>query len=306
MPATQFICPDGAKRNIKACLSHQGCRMSQRCATLPYLRHISNQRPFTRVSPSSAGNGPRYIYLKAIYEYAIDPLQMTWAVIGTAAHQLLAQHAIVENVLQEQRITHDDIEGIPDILEQDEFKPGSYLLTDYKTFGSYKVAKCLGIEATDEPVLDAHGKPIFLISGKNKGKPKTRKIFTKTAKPDLQNESLQLNQYRIMFEAAGFPVSRMQLQVIVRDGATYIAKSRGIDSNMYIIDIPRLSDASVYDFYRYLQFEVDEAFLNGWTRRCDCHESWQGRRCGGYCEVVEQCKQMDKMAIIQHKAKRRK
>ena len=39
--------------------------------------------------------------------------------------------------------------------------------------------------------------------------------------------------------------------------------------------------------------EVDEAFKTGWIRRCNDWESWNGRRCKGYCEVAAACTEMD-------------
>ena len=48
----------------------------------------------------------------------------------------------------------------------------------------------------------------------------------------VREVELQLNRYRIFFEEQGFPVSRIQIQAIPRDGGTYIAKNRGIDKLM--------------------------------------------------------------------------
>jgi len=292
MPATRFICPDKQTIAISNCLAPQGCRMNERCATVPYLRHIAKQRPFVKVTPSAAGNGARYIYLKAIHEYAIDPYAMTWAVLGTAAHELLSNREIVDNVFEEMPLSHDAMEGIPDVLERDEFNAGSYILTDYKTFGSYKVAKCLGIEKIQQALRDSDGRVVTFKSGKNKGNPKMISVFTHTGTRDIKNEMLQLNCYRIMYEAAGFPVSRMNLQVIVRDGATYIAKSRGIKENMYLIDIPRMKDGEVLGYYKALQSAVSDALITGWAPKCSAEESWDGRRCKGYCDVAKQCAEM--------------
>jgi hypothetical protein len=297
MPATRFICPNGGTVSFETCLAPNGCQSEHRCSTVPYLRHVSNQRPFTKVSPSSAGNGARMIYLKAIHEYAIAPYAMTWAVLGTAVHGLLAKHGITNNTLEEQFLQAANIKGTADLLEMDERSPGAFCLTDYKTFGSYKVAKCLGVEKVERFQWDEKGNLILLKSGKNKGKPKTKKVFTPTGKPDLANEMLQLNQYRILFESSGFPVSRMQLQVIVRDGGLYIAKSRGVFENLYIIPIPRMKDSDVVCFYANLQKQVDEAFKIGWAPKCSDAESWGGRRCEGYCEIVEHCKTMDAMEV---------
>ena len=295
MSATQFRCPDGETIEISKCLSTNGCRMGHRCATLPYLESIAYDREFKGVSPSSAGNGPRLIYLQASQPYIIDPAKRVFAVLGTGVHGKLSIHKYTHNVLSEEQLSDEDMAGIADCLEQDEAQPGYYILTDYKTYGSFKVGKCLGITQANEPILDASGQPVLLKSGKNKGKPKTHKITHKDpGKADLKEVSLQLNRYRIFFERAGFPVSRIQLQVMVRDGNTYIAKSRGIDQELYIIPVPRLDDNFVIDFYRGLQAEVDEAFETGWVRKCNEWESWEGRRCNGWCDVAEQCQLMDK------------
>lgn len=299
MPATHFYCPDGRTVEIKACLSTNGCRMSNRCATRPYLELIGFDREFKGVSPSSAGNGPRQIYLKATQGYAIDPNDRVWAAFGTSTHDKLGMHKYIHNVFSEEKLSDDEMRGIADLLEMDEGHHGLYILSDYKTWGSFKVAKALGIvvNKTDEPILDEKGNQILLKSGKNKGKPKTKiksEIITDPSKVDLKSEELQINRYRMFFEKCGFPVSRMQIQAVPRDGGTYIAKSRGIEKNLYIIPVNRLSETEVLEFYRTLSNEVEEGFKAGFVRKCNFWESWEGRKCDGYCEVSEDCKSMDK------------
>jgi hypothetical protein len=168
----------------------------------------------------------------------------------------------------------------------------AYCITDYKTFGSYKVAKCLGLKPCERDLRDNEGNVVLLKSGKNKGKPKKIKTFLRTGEPDLKNETLQLNQYRILFEAAGFHVSRMRLQIIVRDGGLYIAKSRGVDKNMYIVEIPYMKNSDVVCYYAKLQADVDAAFATGYAPRCSDEESWDGKRCSGYCDVAHECMAM--------------
>jgi CO dehydrogenase/acetyl-CoA synthase delta subunit len=183
--------------------------------------------------------------------------------------------------------------GIADVLEQDEYNYGKYTIFDYKTWGSYKVGKAMGVTAIEEEVVDNEGNLVLLKSGKNKGKPKTIKSFkTEPENIDLTNETLQLNRYRIMFEKYGFPISKMQIQAVVRDGGTYIAQSRGIERNLYLLDVPRISNSACLKFYHGLQIEVDKAFKDKWIRKCNSHESWEGRRCKGFCEVTEACKKM--------------
>lgn len=298
MPATRFLCPDNETIEIVKCLEVGGCRMGKRCATVPYLRLIGFDREWKGVSPSSAGNGPRMLYLKATKDYTIDPQGRVWAAFGTSTHEKLSIHAFTNNVLSEEKLSDNKMQGIADCLEIDENTRVSYVLSDYKTWGSYKVAKALGIvsEKIDEPVLDDNGKPIILKSGKNQGKPKTKQksiITIDPLKADLKGEELQLNRYRIFFEQCGFKVSRIQIQVVSRDGGTYLAKSRGIDKNLYIVPIKKLPDEEVLAFYDNLSGEVSEAFKTGHARKCNEWESWEGRRCEGFCEVAEYCRRHD-------------
>lgn len=258
--------------------------MHDRCATRPFLRLIGYDREWKGVSPSSAGNGPRELYLKAITHYAIDPNDRVWAAIGTGTHHNLSLHDF--DVLAEEHVKDKSIEGTADILDNSEKHPGTYILEDYKTWGSYRLMLALG--GAKVALSDEHGEPILLKSGKDKGKPKQGYVLG-VKEPELDNEILQLNRYRIAFENKGFPIMEMRLQVIPRDGGTYVAESRGITKNIYIIPIKRLPDQEVLDFYTNLQAEVDEGFRTGYVRRCTPKETWDGRKCEKYCEVKEMC-----------------
>ena len=175
----------------------------------------------------------------------------------------------------------------------------TFVITDYKNFGSFKVAKCLGLIHEEEPLLSLDGSPILLKSGKNKGKPKTTPVIRcDSDKADLKFEALQVNRYRIFFENNHFPISKMRLQVMVRDGGLYVAKARGIIKNLYLIPIPRMDDTEVLYFYNQLQEAVDEAFAIGWAPHCSAEESWNGRRCDGFCEVSEACQLMDEQPML--------
>ena len=108
----------------------------------------------------------------------------------------------------------------------------------------------------------------------------------------MKEVELQLNRYRIFFEEKGFPISRIQIQAIPRDGGTYIAQNRGIDKNLYMIPVKRLHNKDVLDFYNKLSNEVKEAFRTDYARLCNNWESWDRRRCEKYCEVKDACVQM--------------
>ena len=299
MPAKFFKCPDNQTIPIADCLKLGGCRMGERCATIPYLKAVSFDREFRGVSPSMAGNGVRRIYLKAITNYVIDPMERTWSILGTAVHGKLSAMRYISNVLSEEKLSDGQTEGTADLLELDEEIPRFHILTDYKTFGSYKVAKCLGLTQEDVPLLNPGGSPILLKSGKNKGKPKTTSVIRcDPDKADLKFEALQVNRYRIFFEDNHFPISKMRLQIMVRDGGLYVARNRGITRNLYLIPIPRMNDTEVLFFYDQLQKAVDEAFAMGWAPHCSAEESWDGRRCDGFCEISEACQLMDQQPAL--------
>lgn len=287
MPATKFLCPDQIEHPIASCLDK--CRMVTRCAPLPYLRLIGYDREYRGISPSQAGNGPRLIYLKATKPYTIDPQDRAFAALGTAVHGKLSLHDY--NVMAEERLSDEKMAGIADLLEEEE--GGGYVLTDFKTWGSYKVAKSIGVVTVDEPVLDDEGKPVLLKSGKNKGQPKTTKaVKIDPDKADTLVEQYQLNRYRMFFEAQGFSPIRCQVAAIVRDGGTYIAKNRGITKNLYLIEIPNMDDNQVNEYYNGLQTQTNSAMGVAYIRKCDAWESWDGRRCDGYCEVKIYCDKM--------------
>lgn len=289
MPAKTFFCKDGGKIEIDTCLSFRGCRMKERCAPLPYLNAASYDRVWNGISPSSAGSDARLIWLKATKNYAVDPASRAFALLGTAVHGKLALHEY--NVLAEEKLSDEQMEGTADLLEKDENEDG-YVITDYKTFGSYKIMKCLGIVSETVQIKDDNGELIRFKSGKNKGEVKTRKeIKIKPEYTDIKNEALQLNRYRLFFENNGFHITRMQLFAIVRDGGTMAARSRMITENIYIIPVPMLNDAEVLDYYSALDNKVKEAFKNNYAPKCNKELSWDGRRCNGFCEVADYCKE---------------
>jgi hypothetical protein len=268
---------------------------------LPYLRNACKDRKWKAVTPSQAFNGPRFIYLKEVCDYAEDPHDKAFAILGTGSHDRLSVHYLVKGIVAEKKFRDKVAEGIPDIVEPDEEYVGFYLLYDYKTSGSFKVALALGLEKSTEEVFDDDGNPIYYKTGRNKGKIKTRACFVPNrskAVPEILDWTYQMNRYRIMVELAGYPISRMITQCIPRDGNTYIAKNRGVDKNVILIDIPRMDDKKCLDHYAKLQAEIEEAFKTFKPRICSDKESWTGRKCNGYCPVSEQCGQMEKEGRI--------
>jgi len=297
MPLTHFYCPDGVRISVTQCLTKKGCRMKDRCCPLPFLRKIGYDRKYTGVSPSAAGNGPRLIGLKATCSYCVDPDDRVFAVLGTTVHGRLAERGITIDVLSEEPLKDKEMQGIADILEEDEYLDNAYILSDYKTSGSFSIAKWLGIKVIKEdvPILDKDGKQVYLKSGPNKGQPKTKKeSHIEYVDPgiDIMPVTLQLNRYRIFYERHGFPISKMRIFAIPRDGGTYIAKNRGITFNKNFIPIRRMQDEQVLNYYRKLQAEVSKGFEDEYWRLCQPWECWEGRRCANYCEVASDCQDL--------------
>jgi len=298
MPATKFICPDGGVINIKECLKNRGCRASRRCASRSYLNIVAGERKYRGVSPSMAGNGAREIFLKATTDYAISINSSVWQTFGSILHAELEKYPIAK-ALTEVRLKSDWISGTADLVEPDESRPGSHILIDHKFFGSFHVMQILGVSVkkTRIPALDKNGNKAYYKGGMKAGKLKTKNFNVKTidrelARRELRGASLQQNCYRMILEENGYKISRMQLQVFVRDGGTFSAKNNGVDDNIMMIDVPKIKDSEVKKFYKDLENEVDKAFKVGYAPYCSSEQRWDGRKCS-LCEVESACKQMD-------------
>jgi hypothetical protein len=203
---------------------------------------------------------------------------------GTKAHRKLQDFGDDEGSILEGIIEGDDVSetGIFDLLETEK---GRTALVDYKTSGSYKVAAALGMVVIDEETGDVYK------SGPRKGEKKTRKMLTQAdAAIDRRDWELQLNKYRVELERRGHKVDDLYIQCIVRDGNTWIARSRGVARNLYYFPITRLPDKEVLLYFKRKREALLKALEVGhWTDPCNEHENWNGIRCTRYCEVAEHC-----------------
>jgi hypothetical protein len=160
----------------------------------------------------------------------------------------------------------------------------------------------MGLVGVDRPMLDEHGKPVLYQRATTRqgvkykaGDARLETVWeTKVDKRENYEVALQLNRYRIFFEELGYKISRLRLQITPRDANTVNAKNRGIVKNMYLIDLPIISDKQVLHYYRTLQADVDSAFMNGIVRICNKWENWDGRRCSMYCAHKDACDRMEK------------
>jgi len=288
-----------------------------------YLTMCAKEREWTgKPSTTQLINGSRYEYLRLLTPYAIDPSECAFMIIGTRAHSKLELLAPVGSVAELQ-IPNDEISGIADLLET--YKNGLNVLTDYKTWGSYKVALALGLKKQKRPAKDENGVPILYQRsgpGYTKGDPKMEDFYVKDPDAvDMYEIELQLNRYRLGIEAYyGITIDRLRAFIMVRDGGTVTATSRGIDKNTYFIEVKMLENDYVMNYFNrkrkalldcmngfaadmqekyininsYADMQATEAdydiLRNNCPPVCDKRESWNSRRCNGYCPVADVCR----------------
>lgn len=268
MPVRWIVCPDkGQPIEIEECL-----RCGSRCMTVPTIKAMTQRREWTgHPSTTQLLNGTMLEFLKITKNYAIDPQKQAFALLGTRHHKLLEDMA-KETSLPAEMALGPDGHDVFDLLEPEN---GSWTLTDYKTWGSFRVVRALGI--------------VKIGTGKE------ARFRIDPSAIDLEESELQLNRYRIMLEELGVRVGKMQLQITVRDGGLKVAKTRGIIKNIYLRPIMRLGGEEVMAYFSQ-KTEKLLAALDGYWRNpdylpepCDDKECWGGNRCRGYCEVWESC-----------------
>lgn len=275
-----FDCPGGERIEVKDCLD--ACPAGKRCLTLPTLVKISSERPWTgEASTTQLLNGTKYEFLRLTNDYTMNPRSdKAFALLGTEHHDML-EHVAEELGLPAELSLTGDGRNVFDVME---LEGDAYVLTDYKTWGAFKVAKTFGIVIVNT-VKEAY------VDGT--GKKRTRTIHTRAEIPeqgDWFEVGMQQNRYRMMIEAKGLPIKRTQVQVTVRDGGLKATYQYGIMENMYLRDVPYIPDTEVTEYFDRKQSDLAVALdMGGWPDMCSEYECWDGRRCGKYCEVWEHC-----------------
>lgn len=281
-----FICPNGDEVNVDQCL--KGCIQVERCMTLPTLVAISREREWHgKASTTQLLNGTMLEFLKLTKDYVVDPDKRAFMLAGTKHHSQL------DSIAKDLEIPSEiALSGDMDIFDLLEWEGDRLVLTDYKNWGSFKVAKALGlVEVGKEP--DPSG-AVYKVSGKwgKAGSPKMVPVWGRSENlADHWEQDFQLNRYRVMLKKLlRIIVTKLQLQVTVRDGGLYVAKERGVMRNIYRIPIPLLPDSEVESYFDFKNSCLMEAMDKGqWEIPCSAKESWDGVRCESFCEVWEHC-----------------
>jgi hypothetical protein len=190
--------------------------------------------------------------------------------LGTRHHTILEDVAKSIGLISEEKLK-GEVSGIIDLLEPTN-QDGFLNLYDYKTSGSYAVAKALGI---------------IKIWGKGDN-PDTFKICPEKA--DMWDWELQTNNYRVMLEDTGLKISNIYIQCTVRDGGTKSAYANGVMEKLYKIPVKRLVDDYVKEYFK----NKSTALLTALETKtipppCNNKENWNFRKCKEYCNVAEFC-----------------
>lgn len=253
MPLKYFHCPDNQTRAIEDCLNK--CpRTEGRCLSLPTLATIGKVREWSGTpSTTQLLNPTRLEYLSIKKDFAINPFDQAFALLGTRHHYRLEQVAKKIEGLEAEVKLKGEVTGILDLLEP--INGGEdYRLTDYKTFGSFAVKKAM------EDGYDRH------------------KLL------------LQLNNYRMMAQELGFNVTELRCQITVRDGGTYSARHNGIEDKLYFLPMEILPDEQVKEYFLTKAYLLCKAVENDvLPELCQYDERWGGRRCKGFCDVFIWC-----------------
>ncbi len=256
MPLKYFNCAVG-KIEIKDCLEH--CpRPEGRCLSLPTLHTLGTGREW-KGTPSTTQclNPTRLEYLQIKHDFAIDPFNQAFALLGTRHHGRLEDVAKKIEGLEAELKLKGEVSGILDLLEP--INGGdNYRLIDYKSFGSYAVAKHLGLKENSEY--------------------------------DRYKLALQINNYRLMAQDLGFNITELKVQITVRDGNTQSSRMNKVDKNIYLLPIEILPDIEVKEYFLTKAYKLCQAVeKDEMPELCDYQERWGGRRCSGYCDVFMYC-----------------
>lgn len=103
---------------------------------------------------------------------------------------------------------------------------------------------------------------------------------------------LQQNFYRLLVERnLSAKVKHMYIEAWAKEPPGHL-KKYGCPQRV-TFDLPKLSDWAVEKYVLLKHDLIKEALSKGWCSKCKARETWNGRRCSGYCPVKKDCKEMD-------------
>lgn len=243
-------------------------------------------------------NGTMLEFLRLTRDYSINPRKQGFRLAGTRHHSWMEEIAELKSldVFSEETLDRRNHTGRSDVIEEIE---GGFILYDYKLWGSFKVAKALGLVQVGREPDPAGG--VYQRKSKygEKGEPKTIPVFgVDPSQQENLDTELQLSDYAIGWEEMGFNIVQMKVQATIRDAGTTAAVGHGFEregDDTLLIPIERLANDFVNDYFvakseallsALSRYKTDKSYL---PELCTERERWDGIRCERFCEVKEFC-----------------
>jgi hypothetical protein len=254
--------------------------------SLPTLLHMSKDRdPDRKPSTTELIQGTCQSYLQRTQDYYIYPDDNAFSLAGTLHHLKLEESSsVVDRLGSEITVESNGITGTVDLYDKD-----TKMLIDYKFSGSYKIAKCLGIQAK----YGYHPTEVYKKSGRwgKKGTPRrVKEFYIDKDTADMEDWGWQVNFYRYLLEQNGYPVDSMYVQATVRDAGLQVSRERGLDKKIYMIEVPYINNEHLLDMFTVkrdaLLLSLDNEEL---PDKCTDEETWNGTKCKSYCSVRDIC-----------------
>ena len=254
--------------------------------SLPTLLHMSKDRdPDRKPSTTELIQGTCQSYLQRTQDYYIYPDDNAFSLAGTLHHLKLEESSsVVDRLGSEITVESNGITGTVDLYDKD-----TKMLIDYKFSGSYKIAKCLGIQVKH----GYHPTEVYKKSGRwgKAGTPRrVKEFYIDKDTADMEDWGWQVNFYRYLLEQNGYPVDSMYVQATVRDAGLQVSRERGIDKKIYMIEVPYINDEHLLDMFETkrdaLLLSLDNEEL---PDKCTDEETWNGTKCKSYCSVRDIC-----------------
>lgn len=283
MPLKGFKYPDGTVVSLESVRARK-VDIDKMGMALPTLLYMSEQRENDRPpSTTELISGTCQAYLQRTEDYYTDPQENAFSLAGTIHHNKLEDSAS-SGMIAELPLEYKGITGIIDLYDKE-----SRTLIDYKNTGSYKASKILGLQHTEKE----HPTEVYKrrTRGRPVGSPKIIKVFYRDpATADFGDWGWQINFYRMMLEKNNYPVENMYVQMTIRDGGVHAAVSRGIDKNIYLVEVPYINDTILINKF----LDKKRALVSSLENKtvptvCTSEETWDGRKCKSYCPVREVC-----------------
>lgn len=284
MPAIGFLYPNGDKVSFED-IQKGKVDILKMGMSLPTLKEMSKERSPDRLpSTTELLVGTCEAYLKRTKEYYVNPQDRAFSLAGTMHHAKLEQHED-ESLLLEQELQEYNITGIADLYDKK-----SKMLLDYKNTGSYKCSKLLGMTYR---LIPCPSGAKYKSSGKwgKKGSPKMiKQWYRDEGLADFGDWGWQINWYRYLLNKSGHDVDSMYIQVTVRDAGIAVARDRGIDNNIYLIEVPKYDDEVLeFKFLKARDDLLKALETDNLPQKCSNEQTWDGRKCQFYCDVRHLC-----------------